>query len=75
MRVGRPLVAHVVATAAVELPVHAGDRLGVVRVYQGKRLVGTRKLVAARTVERPNLAARVGFYARHTAKHVLGWFS
>ena len=40
VRVGRPLVAHVVATAAVELPVHAGDRLGVVRVYQGKRLVG-----------------------------------
>jgi len=75
VRVGRPLVAHVVATAAVELPVHAGDRLGVVRVYQGKRLVGTRKLVAARTVERPNLPGRVGFYARHTVKHVLGWFS
>jgi D-alanyl-D-alanine carboxypeptidase (penicillin-binding protein 5/6) len=75
VRVGRPLVAHVVATAAVELPVHAGDRLGVVRVYQGKRLVGTRRLVAARTVERPDLSARVGFYARHTAKHVWGWFT
>ena len=75
VRVDRPLVARVVATAAVALPVRAGDRLGVVRVYSGKRLLGTRPLVAARSVERPGVAGRVGFYARRTVKHIWGWVS
>jgi D-alanyl-D-alanine carboxypeptidase (penicillin-binding protein 5/6) len=75
VRLGRPLVAHVVATAAVALPVRAGARLGVVRVYQGKRLVGTRPLVASRTIERPKLSGRVGFYARRTVKHIWGWLT
>ena len=34
VRIDRPLVARVVAAAAVELPVHVGDRLGVIRVYE-----------------------------------------
>jgi D-alanyl-D-alanine carboxypeptidase (penicillin-binding protein 5/6) len=75
VRVDRPLVARVVATAAVGLPVRAGERLGVVRVYEGKRLVGKRPLVAARSIERPGLTGRVGFYARRTAKHVWSWFT
>jgi D-alanyl-D-alanine carboxypeptidase (penicillin-binding protein 5/6) len=75
VRVDRPLVARVVATAAVALPVHKGDRLGVVRVYSGRRLLGTRPLFAARSIDRPGAAARVGFYARRTVKHVWGWFT
>ena len=64
VRIDRPLVARVVATAAVKLPVHAGERLGVIRIYEGKRLVAARPLVAGRTIERPGVAGRVGFYAR-----------
>jgi D-alanyl-D-alanine carboxypeptidase (penicillin-binding protein 5/6) len=75
VRVDRPLVARIVASAAVKLPVHAGERLGVIRVYEGKRLLVTRPLVAARTVKRPGIVGRVGFYARRTAKHVWSWFT
>ena len=73
IRVDRPLRARVVAAAAVSLPVRAGQRLGTIRVYEGKRLLAARPLVAARAVSRPSLAARVGFYARHTAKHIWSW--
>jgi serine-type D-Ala-D-Ala carboxypeptidase (penicillin-binding protein 5/6) len=73
VRVDRPLVARVVAAAAVSLPVHKGDRLGVVRIFDRKRLIASRPLVAARTVERPGLGGRVGFYARRAAEHVWGW--
>ena len=55
VRIDRPLVARVVATAAVKLPVHAGDRLGVIRIYEGKRLLAARPLVAGRTIERPGV--------------------
>jgi D-alanyl-D-alanine carboxypeptidase (penicillin-binding protein 5/6) len=75
VRVDRLLVARIVATAAVKLPVRAGERLGVIRVYSGKRLVASRPLVAARSIERPGLAGRVGFYAGRTAKHIWSWFT
>jgi D-alanyl-D-alanine carboxypeptidase len=75
VRVDRPLKARVVATSAVSLPVRAGQRLGTIRVYSGKRLLAARPLVAARAVSRPSLAARVGFYARRTAKHIWSWIS
>jgi D-alanyl-D-alanine carboxypeptidase len=75
VRVDRPLVARIVAAAAVGLPVRAGERLGVMRVYSGKRLVVARPLVAARSIERPGLAGRVGFYAGHTLKHIGSWFT
>ena len=74
-RVDRPLVVHVVAAAAVSLPVVARERLGVVRVYEGRRLLGTRSLVAARTVTRPGLGGRLGFYSRRTLHHLWGFFS
>lgn len=75
VRVGRRLVEHVVAAGAVQLPIRRGARLGFVRVYEGKRLVGSRPLVAARSVSRPGVVGRVGFYAKHTAKHVWGWLT
>jgi D-alanyl-D-alanine carboxypeptidase (penicillin-binding protein 5/6) len=75
VRIGRPLVSRVVAAGAVELPVRKGQRLGTVRVYDGRRLLGERALVAARAVARPGLAGRVGFYARRTVKHLWGVFS
>jgi serine-type D-Ala-D-Ala carboxypeptidase (penicillin-binding protein 5/6) len=75
VRVDKPLVAQVVAPAAVALPVRAGDRLGVLRVWQGKRLLASESLVARSSRRRPGLVGRIGFYARHTVKHVWGWLT
>jgi serine-type D-Ala-D-Ala carboxypeptidase (penicillin-binding protein 5/6) len=69
VRVDRPLVQRVVAPAAIELPVRRGQRLGEVRVYAGRKLVGTRALVAAETVERPSLPGRVRWYAGETLRN------
>jgi D-alanyl-D-alanine carboxypeptidase (penicillin-binding protein 5/6) len=75
VRVDRPLVERVVAPAALSLPVTRGQRLGEVRVYSGKRLVARRALVAQRSVARPGLAGRVGFYVSRTFHHIGSWFS
>jgi serine-type D-Ala-D-Ala carboxypeptidase (penicillin-binding protein 5/6) len=75
VRVDRPLVERVVAPAVLELPVKRGDRFGEVRVYSGRRLVARRALVAGRSVERPGLAGRIGFYAGNTVDHIGDWFS
>ena len=75
IRTGRPLVERVVAAGAVELPVRAGARLGTVRVFAGRRLVATRPLVAARTVERPGAVARARFYGRRALAHAWGWIT
>ena len=75
IRVNRPLVERVVARPAVRLPVRKGERLGEVRVYSGRKLLGARPLVAARAVSRPDLAGRVGWYAGRTVHHFLGLFT
>jgi D-alanyl-D-alanine carboxypeptidase (penicillin-binding protein 5/6) len=75
VRVDRPLVERVVAPAAVSLPVRKGSRVGEVRVLSGRRLLARVPLVASRSVSRPGVVRRVGFYARRTLSHVGGWFS
>jgi len=75
VRVDRPLVERVVAPATLALPVVRGQHVGEVRVYSGKRLVARRALVAERSVARPGLAGRVGFYASRTFHHIGSWFS
>ncbi|MFY9581036.1 MAG: D-alanyl-D-alanine carboxypeptidase family protein [Gaiellaceae bacterium] len=73
VRVDRPLVEHVLAPVAVKLPVHRGDRLGEVRVFSGRTLVARRPLVAARSVSRPGLFGRLGFYGGRTFSHIGAW--
>jgi D-alanyl-D-alanine carboxypeptidase (penicillin-binding protein 5/6) len=75
VRIGRPLVSRVVAQAAVSLPVRKGTRLGLLRIYDGRRVIASRPLVAAQSIERPALTGRVGFYARRTARHIWKWFT
>ena len=70
VRVGRPLVERVVAPGAVDLPVRRGQRLGWVRVYDRGRLVAARPLLAARTIDRPGLGARLAWYAGRTLDHL-----
>ena len=75
VRVDRPLVERVVAPAVLDLPVKAGERVGEVRVYSGRRLVARRALVAQRTVERPGFGGRLGFYTGRTLDHIGDWFT
>jgi D-alanyl-D-alanine carboxypeptidase (penicillin-binding protein 5/6) len=75
VRVDRPLVERIVAPATLHLPIARGQRVGEVRVYSGKRLVARRALVAQRSVARPGLGGRVGFYVSRTFDHIGSWFS
>jgi D-alanyl-D-alanine carboxypeptidase (penicillin-binding protein 5/6) len=63
VRLGRPLTERVIAPVQVQRPVQRGERLGEIRVYDGKRLVARRSLVAAEAVSKPSLGLRVGWYA------------
>jgi len=75
VRIDKPLVERVVAPATLDLPVKRGQRVGEVRVYSGRRLVARRPLLAARSVARPGLGGRLGFYAGRTFHHVGDWFT
>jgi D-alanyl-D-alanine carboxypeptidase (penicillin-binding protein 5/6) len=74
VRTGRPLVERVIAPSAVSLPVVRGQRLGRVEIWDGRTLLGTRPLLAARAVSRPGLGGRLRWYATRTAHHLLGLF-
>jgi D-alanyl-D-alanine carboxypeptidase (penicillin-binding protein 5/6) len=74
VRRGRPLVEKIVAPTAVSLPVTAGRRLGRVEVWAGTQLVASRPLRAARTVEKPGLGGRLGYYTGRTMHDLAGLF-
>jgi D-alanyl-D-alanine carboxypeptidase len=75
VRIDKPLVERIVAPAALELPVERGQRVGEVRIYSGRRLVARQPLIAERSVAKPGLGGRVGFYTGRTLTHVKDWFS
>ncbi len=75
VRVDRPLVERVVAPTVVSLPVKKGQPLGVVRIYAGSKLIASSPLVAARSIAKPGLAGRAGWYTTRTLHHIGGWFS
>ncbi len=70
-RVGRPLLERVVAAQAASLPVHEGDVLGHVEVWSGRRLLGKRDLVASRSINKPGIVRRLGWYAGRAGHDVL----
>jgi D-alanyl-D-alanine carboxypeptidase len=71
--VGPPIVQRIVAPAAVALPVHRGETLGRIEIWAGNRLLGTRPLVAARSVPRPGVGGRLRWYATRTVKDLWGF--
>jgi D-alanyl-D-alanine carboxypeptidase (penicillin-binding protein 5/6) len=73
-RLGRPLTETVIAPVAVTLPVRQGQVLGRVEIRQGKLLVGTRDLVATRSINKPGLGSRLGWYAGRTLHHLTHLF-
>jgi len=72
VRVDRPLVQRVRAPEVVALPVQRGQRLGEVRVYAGRTLLGSRPLVAARSEVKPTTTGRARWYARRTLGNAWG---
>jgi D-alanyl-D-alanine carboxypeptidase (penicillin-binding protein 5/6) len=75
VRVGRPLVERAVTPMVVSLPVREGQRLGEVRVYDRGKLVARAPLVADRSIGKPGMLGRVGWYAKRTFDHIWSWLS
>jgi D-alanyl-D-alanine carboxypeptidase (penicillin-binding protein 5/6) len=73
VRTGRPVVERVIAPSAVTLPVRQGQRLGRVDLWAGGRLLGSRPLVAARSVSRPGVGGRLRWYATRTVQDLWGF--
>jgi hypothetical protein len=73
-RLGRPLTETVVAPALVSLPVRQGAVLGRVEIRQGSNLVGTRDLVASRSINKPGLGSRLGWYSGRTLHNLAHLF-
>ena len=70
VRLGHPLTERIVAATNTGLPVRAGQVLGRVQIWANGHLLGSRALIATRTVRRPGLAGRLGFYAGRTLHHI-----
>ena len=75
VRTGRPVVERVVAPSAVDLPVRQGQVLGRIEVWSGEELLGSRPLLAARSVRRPGVAGRLRWYATRTVHDLWGILS
>jgi D-alanyl-D-alanine carboxypeptidase (penicillin-binding protein 5/6) len=75
VRLGRPLVARVIAPSALSLPVRRGERLGRIEIWAGTTILGSRPLFAARAASRPGVGGRMRWYATRTMHHLLGLFS
>jgi D-alanyl-D-alanine carboxypeptidase (penicillin-binding protein 5/6) len=74
VRVGRPIVEKIIAPTAVALPVERGERLGRIDVFEGGKLLGSRPLLAGRSVPRPGLGGRLRWYSTRTVHNLLGLF-
>jgi serine-type D-Ala-D-Ala carboxypeptidase (penicillin-binding protein 5/6) len=73
-RISHRLIEKVVARVVAALPVRQGAVLGRVEIWDGATLVGTRDLVASRTINKPGLVSRLGWYAGRTLHHLGGLF-
>src|SRR6266545_636817 len=75
VRIDRTLRERVVSARVVSLPVVRGERLGEVRVYSRGEVIAHVPLVASRSISRPGVFGRVGWYAGRTAHHAWSWIS
>lgn len=70
-----PLVERIFAPASVALPVHQGQRLGRVEIWERDTLIASSDLVAAATVTEPGLLGKALWFARATADNLWGLLS
>lgn len=70
VRLGKPLTERVVAPLVAPAAVSRRQPLGRVEIWQGRRLIGRRPLVASRTINKPGLPGRLAWYAGRTLHHL-----
>lgn len=75
LRPGRKLTEKIVAPRAVKLPVRRGQVLGHIQIWLAGQMIGSRPLLASRSVARPGLTGRVSWYAGRTIHDIGGLFS
>jgi hypothetical protein len=75
VRTGRPIVEKVVAPTALSLPVRRGQPVGRIEVWSAGNLVGTRPLVAGRSVAEPGAGGKLRWYSTRTVHHLVDLFS
>jgi len=73
VRLDRPLVEKLVLPRTVSLPVKQGRHLGEVRIYSNGELLGKSELVAMRSVGKPGLFGKTGWYSGRTIHNLFGW--
>jgi len=73
VRSDRALVEKLVMPRRLALPVKRGQHVGEVRVYSGGKFLGARDLVAMRSVGKPGLLGKVGWYGKQTIHNLVGW--
>jgi hypothetical protein len=64
-----------VAPTALSLPVRRGQQVGRIEVWAGRNLLGTRPLVAGRTVAEPGVGGKLRWYSTRTMHHLVDLFS
>jgi D-alanyl-D-alanine carboxypeptidase (penicillin-binding protein 5/6) len=74
-RVDQRFVERIVAPTEVELPVLEGQRLGEVRIFEGRRLIARAPLVASRSIDGPGRLERAWWYSGETVRNVWSWLS
>jgi hypothetical protein len=52
-----------------------GQRLGRIEIFEGRKLLGTRPLLASRSVAKPGFGGRLRWYSARTVHHLIGLFS
>ncbi len=72
VRVGYPVTTKIVAPTAVALPVERGQRLGRIEVWSRGKLLGSRPLLAGRSVPRPGVGGRLRWYSTRTVHNLFG---
>jgi D-alanyl-D-alanine carboxypeptidase (penicillin-binding protein 5/6) len=73
VRIDRPLVERLIVPESLALPVKRGQHVGEVRVYSGGRLLAERELVAMRSVGKPGVLGKVGWYGTQTIHNLFDW--
>jgi len=73
VRVDRPLTEELVIPRTLKRPVKQGQRVGEVRIRSNGKLLGKRDLIAMRSVAKPSLFGKAGWYGDQALHDLLGW--
>ena len=72
---GVPLVERVIAPSSVRLPVIAGEARGTIQIIVGDKVIARRPLIAAESIQEPDIRSRIGWYTQRTMTHAGNLFN